>query len=891
MTKGSNRFPRMMDPTIGMLGLLAGQAFATAVLSIPFRSQLLAGSSEPASLSSAYPLYYIPGVRVHPNYSFSVGFLPHTFRSNSSAVRTLACALSTANIALPSWIRFDPETVTVSGTSPSVPTALNITITCAEGSSSTAASDWFILEVGRKILEISRLPKPLEVMVGNIATLSLSTIQQTVAVNGARATASDGLIVTLDNRDAPWLQANGSIDVYQGLVPADLADTNTAFSVAITVQDRFQDVFTFSHPLAVRPAYFTNSILPPIIVTPPDAFSVDLRNHMHLPTNSSLKVTLGVVETVDNTTVWMHFDSDNLILSGIVPFAIYTLDKMSPKSEEFVIRSPQVTLAFTAIDQDVGFTSATLQELFFNPVPGPAPSVVFQTYEKFSFAIIGVSSIVFALGLCLLLLWAWSHAKERSLPNEPHQDFSRRVYGRTRTKRTSRTTFASNNKGEKTLSKPALDGIVARNPRDMIGPARVVEPHDGSISHRSVCEMPRPPSTTTKEQHSGEAKGSMHPEGPYPSIRLVHCNSDAELPFSRDTTFSGRASRQYFQVAPYSKDSLDARNVLTGQNSSLYRLFEKGDNSVISPCSFLPQSQQIENIIVENDDDDNHLNECHSSILPSPPSEYSGLRREIRPDDPSAPDWLHSHPATEQAVSSWSLAFTGSPELGHRPISWSSNVAMNPLGSNIPIDFDSVPSLSPFPSPDPRYNFDLKISSTPAGFYSSDENLSAGSRGSPNKSALHSPEGVPNSNQDPVGRLASNSPAVMDLKIVEEGQGLSIGPKHTAVHLSPVTAQSTALFADDRHCYLSSPESQQSQEQDVSRMFTLQPRWDWSLHQGETSNMPPHEVTSEPQGSPSVITPPGLSVKQSSLNQLDRPMASIRDRNVRIEDLSATWEF
>lgn len=185
--------------------VLASMAYASTNLSIPFASQLLDSSSTPARISSAYPLYFLPGVRVPPNYSFSIGFLPNTFTSSESA--PLSCQASYAGSPLPTWLLFDSATVTLDGVAPSFPQSLNVSVSCSDGSDA-AAADWFLIQVGKHALEVEVTPKALVAMGGNSVQYDASPILNLAAVDGTEVSAKQSIDLQMDLGPLDWLHWN-----------------------------------------------------------------------------------------------------------------------------------------------------------------------------------------------------------------------------------------------------------------------------------------------------------------------------------------------------------------------------------------------------------------------------------------------------------------------------------------------------------------------------------------------------------------------------------------------------------------------------------------------------------------------------------------------------------
>ncbi|KAJ9107160.1 hypothetical protein QFC19_002820 [Naganishia cerealis] len=142
------------------------------------------------------------GVYIHPYYSFSLGFQQSTFRSayGASSKSIYYSAHLRGYTALPSWLKFDNETVTFSGTAPSQG-SFTIVVTGSDVWGYTAIENSFVIEVGTAYIDVAE-----DKQLANVTTTAGSLVQTAldlsiVNVNGKAGDVS----VEADLTEFPWL--------------------------------------------------------------------------------------------------------------------------------------------------------------------------------------------------------------------------------------------------------------------------------------------------------------------------------------------------------------------------------------------------------------------------------------------------------------------------------------------------------------------------------------------------------------------------------------------------------------------------------------------------------------------------------------------------------------
>ncbi|KAG8885439.1 hypothetical protein FRB97_001162 [Tulasnella sp. 331] len=746
---------------------------------------------------------------------------------------------------------------------------------CADNAST--ASDWFILEVGSTTVEVKQLPEALQVMAGNVATLNISAIHQQITLDGAQASASDHLVITLDNSLVPWLLEDGSTDIYRGLAPITLANNTTTLPVIVTVRDRFENTFSYPYALVVYPTWFTNSALPLLVVTLGYPLFLNIRDYMRLPINSSLNVTMQMVSPMDPVPTWLRFNPDAMTLAGTV----------SAPTEATLI-----SLEFIAFDIATGLISSLSQEILVNPVTNVLGfHDGLQKYPEILLAMIGASSTVCAIGLCLIILWAWVYRRVGVLP----MDHCRRIIQDGSCVQKTSNCLTTAPTGVQEMVKTASAAL--ETPIEALDDSRsMMRVNTGRTQPNDRLDGDRDVRNTMGYPFEDVDRHLQWMKDQNASVRLVDRELDVYSPLSRNTTFSHEATYPQIDTAPYKGDSLDDRDVLTGQTSSLYRLFEEGDDSVIlgNRPSFHtqgPDERLTDGVVLGREGSEDQAEEHHTSTLAPPLSEYPNLQRGTGGDEVPAQNWLYSHPEIGQQPSTCSLAFTGSPELGHELFRDHPAFSTDRLGrssTEIPLRLDSFLAQPPRLSTASRHNFDPDAP-TPAEFYNSEDSFSGGSSDG-NRSKASGEDS--SSNAEPARGVGFRSRTV---QTVEANPTFLTNYTNSVVSRLPPEPPAPHVIpsSDSRDLYKSSPESQQSQGADTSRKYSLKPQWDWSLRPVDASNVPCTQNITMPDPREQLGSARTIATGQAEMTRssVDRLAIAERNESTGTVELSTTWEF
>jgi len=204
-----------------------GELRASPSLKLPLLAQL--NDSPPAAdLSSGYLLPSGHGVHIPPSWSFSIGFQYSTCTLPPSSSGTVHYSASIAGgIPLPSWLKFSPNDVTFTGSTPSKtiqPQSVNVTMSCSRTAGVLGdVSDWFLLVVGDRALEVASpitinngteidfdgTMSKVETSPGENVRFELANLESLIAVDGMTILEQSDLRLALDVETdlstVPWL--------------------------------------------------------------------------------------------------------------------------------------------------------------------------------------------------------------------------------------------------------------------------------------------------------------------------------------------------------------------------------------------------------------------------------------------------------------------------------------------------------------------------------------------------------------------------------------------------------------------------------------------------------------------------------------------------------------
>ncbi|KAL8293555.1 hypothetical protein RQP46_000256 [Phenoliferia psychrophenolica] len=278
-----------------------------AYVNVSLRAQLPSASS----LGDGTVLTPSGALQIPPDWSFSLGFQQYTFQ-DASRSRIYYTAYQVGTTELPSWLKFDNQTVTFDGLAPFTRGEYSFVLFGSDQYGFGDVQQSLSIIVGYHSFElITSLPA--------INSSTGSTISYTVPISGLvvdnTTIASSNVSVAVALAGYPYLAFDAATRHLYGTLPSTLAPSN--LSLPVTFTDSYNDTVSVGLPLVVQAALFSTATLPVLDVFPGKAFSANLTAY---GTNPSATYTATV--TPKEAQDWLKLDVEPLIVSGTAPEAI-----------------------------------------------------------------------------------------------------------------------------------------------------------------------------------------------------------------------------------------------------------------------------------------------------------------------------------------------------------------------------------------------------------------------------------------------------------------------------------------------------------------------------------------------------------------------------------------
>lgn len=243
--------------------------------------------------------------------SLSLSFLSSTFTNTNE--HTLYYAICANNTPLPSWIKFDPATLSFSGTTPQsnspveLSESYNIKLTASDVVGFSAAVATFQIIVESHLFSFSKNAQIIDALQGS--PFSFSGLQTDLTLDGSLAKGSDVDRITAE---APgWIFLNSSTFEISGTPPISAAPQN----FTVTAKDKYGDIaktiicIQFSR---VSLGFFLGPF-EKLNATAGLDFDYTIDRTLFVNGNISVSVNLG------NAEPWLKFDPHTLRFYGEVP--------------------------------------------------------------------------------------------------------------------------------------------------------------------------------------------------------------------------------------------------------------------------------------------------------------------------------------------------------------------------------------------------------------------------------------------------------------------------------------------------------------------------------------------------------------------------------------------
>lgn len=193
------------------------------------------GKSLVSQLQALGPVSYPATLYIHPGRPFAIAFDPETFHNTHPS--TIYYGTSPHNTPLPSWISFDPSTLTFAGTSPSFPgngpETFTFQLVASDVAGYSAVNMTFELAIGPHILVFNETVQTFNLTRGEQFTSP--DFQSLLSMDGSPI--SSKVLTNVDANLPDWLSLDNTTIALSGTPPKDAVNQN----ISITVTDSYQD--------------------------------------------------------------------------------------------------------------------------------------------------------------------------------------------------------------------------------------------------------------------------------------------------------------------------------------------------------------------------------------------------------------------------------------------------------------------------------------------------------------------------------------------------------------------------------------------------------------------------------------------------------------------------
>ncbi|KAJ9112669.1 hypothetical protein QFC22_006171 [Naganishia vaughanmartiniae] len=313
------------------------------------------GSPELHQFNTAQALPSHQGVYIHPYYSFSLGFQQSTFRPayNAPSQSVYYSAHLRGLTTLPSWLNFDNETVTFSGTAPSEG-SFTVVVTGSDVWGYTAIENSFVIEVGTAYIDVKE-----DGQLANVTTTAGSAVRAVLDLSLVSVNGKTGDVdVKADLKEFPWLSFDSSTSTLSGTTPASYINASTTNYIPITlsaVVNGSTATLTEYIPVTIVPSLFTAVTLSDATAQPGNKFSYPIDKYFK---NSSAvrSVNATFSGANGNLTSWLTLDPESYTLTGNVPNSSYLTRK---DFRSLAVGDTQVSVILAAMDLNSIASTAT----------------------------------------------------------------------------------------------------------------------------------------------------------------------------------------------------------------------------------------------------------------------------------------------------------------------------------------------------------------------------------------------------------------------------------------------------------------------------------------------------------------------------------------------------
>ena len=248
---------------------------------------------------------------VLPSSALSLSFSPNTF-TNTNA-KTVYYAICANNTPLPSWINFNPNSLTFSGTTPpstspwEFPQTFQIQLIASDVIGFAEAVASFQLVIESHVLNFGRVLHIINITNG--LPVAFSDLQHDLTLDGQPAKSSD--IRQVVASAPPWMSFNSSTLTLTGTPPADAASQNFTVTANDIYGDTTSTVVLIQNTDSLTASF--KGTFGAVNATIGTDFKYDLNSKLVVNSTTKVAVDLGTA------SAWLNFNSNSLELQGYVP--------------------------------------------------------------------------------------------------------------------------------------------------------------------------------------------------------------------------------------------------------------------------------------------------------------------------------------------------------------------------------------------------------------------------------------------------------------------------------------------------------------------------------------------------------------------------------------------
>ncbi|KAJ7180606.1 hypothetical protein C8R46DRAFT_1344893 [Mycena filopes] len=301
-------------------------SYPAPTIHIPLSNQFYPGNPALSSVFIVSPgsalATGVPSVRIPNAWSFSMGFQPDTFIAKHNLYYNI---LQVNGSAVPPWMEFKPETLTLNGVVPpstSSPQSYEHIPLVLHGSDEqgySAEKLWFDLFIADDELCQSAPLPTINITEGAPFNCSLSADDNFVGVtiNGMRIDTVNISSLSIDTSSSRWVQFDNSSWMLSGNPPSGLR--GSSLFLPVTISTFFGQVLRTNVSLVVEASYFSSPTLPAQITGNDGQVDFNLTPYFSNATgdhNGDVKLSAAFAT---EGTDWLTFEPTTARLFGSAP--------------------------------------------------------------------------------------------------------------------------------------------------------------------------------------------------------------------------------------------------------------------------------------------------------------------------------------------------------------------------------------------------------------------------------------------------------------------------------------------------------------------------------------------------------------------------------------------